>query len=116
MTMHRSPQLPDAGFVRPFVVTHGRTVGHAGDIALETMVEARVLDGALAPDHAAVVDVCRVGPRSVMEIALELTIPIGVARVLVADLTATGHVEQCTTAETEKQEIVERLLAGLRAL
>ena len=51
-----------------------------------------------------------------MEIALHLDLQIGVARVLVADLTASRHVEQYDTATSESAQIVQRLLDGLRAL
>jgi hypothetical protein len=107
----------DASFVRPFVVTQGRTVGEAGDTPLETLVVARTSPEGLAPDHAAVVTACSGDPVSVMEIAMHLDIQIGVARVLVADLTASEHVEQYDTASSsESSAIVKRLLEGLRAL
>ena len=106
----------EASFVRPFVVTRGRTVGVAGDIPLETMVVACGPGDRLGRDHRAVVDFCSGTPQSVMEIALGLDQPIGVARVLVADLTASGHVEQHETADSENAAIVQRLLDGIRSL
>lgn len=106
----------DASFVRPFVITGGRTVGQAGDIPLETLVVSSGVSEGLGPDHAAVVSVSSNDPVSVIEIAMLIDQPIGVARVLVADLTASGHVEQYDTAASENQAIVERLLEGLRAL
>jgi len=106
----------EASFVRPFVVTQGRTVGEAGDIPLETLVVARTSPEGLAPDHAAVVTACSGDPVSVMEIAMHLDLQLGVARVLVADLTASEHVEQYDTASSESSAIVKRLLEGLRAL
>lgn len=105
-----------ASFVRPFVVTGGRTVGEAGDIPLETLVVSQFSSEGLLPDHAAVVEVCSGNPVSVIEIAMLIDQPIGVARVLVADLTASGHVEQFDTAASENAAIVQRLLDGLRAL
>ena len=106
----------DASFVRPFVITQGRTIGEAGDIPLETLVVAQSSTDGLAPDHAAVVTACSGDPVSVMEIAMHLDLQWGVARVLVADLTASGHVEQYDTASSESAAIVKRLLDGLRAL
>jgi len=107
----------DASFVRPYMVTGGRTVGQAGEIPLETLVVARrPLDG-LGPDHAAVVIACGQGePQSIVEIAIHTGQPIGVARVLVADLTASQHVEQYDTAANENATLVRRLLDGIRAL
>ena len=102
-------------FVRPYVITAGRTVGEAGEIPIETLVVARIGTAGLSPDHAHVVSLCP-DPISVAEIAVYLAQPIGVARVLVADLTASGHVEQHQTAATEGVAIVRRLLDGIRSL
>ena len=102
-------------FVRPYMITAGRTVGEAGDIPIETLVVAHRANEGLSPDYAAVVDLCP-EPISVAEIAVHIHQPIGVARVLVADLTASGHVEQHETAATEGAAIVRRLLDGIRAL
>ena len=114
-TGHDPPDLEDS-FVRPYMITKGRTVGDAGDIAIETLVLATA--GAspdLDPDRAAVVDLCD-SPLSVAEIAVHIHHPIGVARVLVADLTASGHVHQHETAAAHGAELVRRLLDGIRAL
>jgi len=107
----------DSSFVRPYMITGGRTVGDAGDIPLETLVVAKRPSDGLGPDHAAVVKVCSGGePQSIIEIAVNINQPIGVARVLVADLTASGHVEQYDTAASENAVLVRRLLDGIRAL
>ncbi|MEM7096440.1 MAG: DUF742 domain-containing protein [Actinomycetota bacterium] len=105
----------DESFVRPYMITGGRTVGAAGDIPIETLVVARQTRDGLNPDHAMVVVLCA-EPLSVAEIAVHMRQPIGVARVLVADLTASGHVEMHDTAATEGAAIVRRLLDGIRAL
>ena len=107
----------DSAFVRPYMITGGRTVGHAGDIALETLVVAKRPTDGLSLDHATVVNLCEGGqPLSVIEIALNMDQPIGVARVLVADLTSSGHVAQYDTAATENEVLVRRLLEGIRSL
>lgn len=107
----------DASFVRPYMITGGRTVGAAGEIPLETLVVARASSQGLSPDHAAVVVVCGGGePLSIVEIAVHIGQPIGVARVLVADLTASQHVEQYDTAASENAALVRRLLDGIRSL
>jgi hypothetical protein len=106
---------PEESFVRPYMITGGRTVGAAGDIPIETLVVAQRPRDGLNPDHAFVVDLC-IEPLSVAEIAVNIRQPIGVARVLVADLTASGHVEQYETAATEGAAIVRRLLDGIRSL
>ena len=106
----------EESFVRPYIITGGRTVGAAGDIPIETLVVSRRPSANLDPDHATVVDYCSQEPLSVAEIAVHIRQPIGVARVLVADLTASGHVEQYETAASEGAAIVRRLLDGIRSL
>lgn len=120
LTMVDDPEYADdvdSSFVRPYMITGGRTVGEAGEIPLETLVVAKASTEGLAPDHAAVVEVCGRGePLSVIEIAVHIGQPIGVARVLVADLTASQHVEQYDTAASENAALVRRLLDGIRSL
>ncbi len=106
---------PNDSFVRPYMITAGRTVGEAGEIPIETLVVAHRSSAGLGPDHAAVIDLCA-EPLSIAEIAVHIRQPIGVARVLVADLTASGHVEQHDTAASQGAAIVRRLLDGIRSL
>lgn len=115
--MEESDFADESSFVRPYMITKGRTVGEAGEIPLETLVVARRDSLGLGPDHAAVVELCDQGqPYSVIEIAMHLNHPFGVARVLVADLTASQHVEQYDTAASENAALVKRLLDGIRSL
>jgi hypothetical protein len=117
MDPHSDLHVDDSSFVRPYMITGGRTVGEAGEIPLETLVVAKRSTEGLGPDHAAVVRVCGSGePLSIVEIAVHIAQPIGVARVLVADLTATQHVEQYDTAASENAALVRRLLDGIRSL
>ncbi|MEO0495055.1 MAG: DUF742 domain-containing protein [Actinomycetota bacterium] len=110
------PSPEDESFVRPFMITGGRTVGDAGEIPIEAMVVATTPDTAgLGPDPASVVSLCH-SPLSVAEIGAHLGVPVGVARVLVADLTASGHVDRYQTAASDDATIVRRLLHGIRSL
>jgi hypothetical protein len=57
--------------------------------------------------------------RSVAEIAAQLAVPLGVARVLVGDLLDSGRVRvlETLTEETawdERHDLLERVLGGLR--
>jgi predicted ArsR family transcriptional regulator len=56
---------------------------------------------------------------SVAEVAAELGVPLGTARVLVSDLYAEGllviHLPSFTRAGRPRTEVLERLLTGLRA-
>lgn len=106
---------PDDPFVRPYMITAGRTVGAAGDLPIEAMVIARGDADGLDEDKAKVMDLCS-RPVSIAEIAARASFVLGVARVLVADLTASGHLEMYETAAVQDAAIVRRLLDGIRAL
>lgn len=112
---HGADNFIEESFVRPYMITGGRTVGAAGDIPIETLVVATRGAEGLDPDRTAIINHVST-PLAVAEIAVHIGQPIGVARVLVADLTASGHVVQHSTAATEGAAIVRRLLDGIRAL
>lgn len=112
---HRIGGRPAMPFVRPYIVTHGRTEGVGEPIPIETLVVAQQDADGLDPDRAAVVSLCR-EPLSVAEIAAHIHHAIGVARVLVADLTASGHVIQYGTEKAPGAALVNRLIRGIRAL
>lgn len=111
-----------AALARPYSWTEGRT-----QPAVELAVEARVRTtprGRALPQQRAsalwtVTQLC-LRPRSVAELAAHLSVPLGVARVLVADLLGDGlvEVEATLTADTgidERRQLIERVLSGLRA-
>ena len=103
--------------VRPYVRTGGRT-RPAVDLAIEALVSTAA--GAPEPpgaDHRAIVALCA-SPRSVAEIAALLEIPLGVARVLVADLAKDGGVVVHDTSGPDGPDatLMQRVLDGLRRL
>jgi hypothetical protein len=76
-------------FVRPFVITGGRTRAADTSMRMETLVQtvgARS-GGHLTFEHARIAELCR-EPASIAEVAANLHVPLGVAMVLVADLVA----------------------------
>ncbi|MCX6465674.1 MAG: DUF742 domain-containing protein, partial [Pseudonocardiales bacterium] len=104
--------------VRPYVLTGGRTRGHV-DFAVEALVTTVPRPGRQGEpvEHARIRDLCR-SPRSVAEISALLHLPLGVTRVLLADLLAAGAVSVHRTADAGGPDLVlmERVLAGLRRL
>jgi hypothetical protein len=89
-------------------------------LPIETVVTAaRPLGptGAALPDeHRAIVDRC-VTPSAIAEVSAHLRLPLGVARVLVADLVDDGWLTASQTAGDQPEiDLVERLISGLRAL
>ncbi|MCB0989205.1 MAG: DUF742 domain-containing protein [Microthrixaceae bacterium] len=82
-------------FVRPFIMTGGRTASVRDDLRLETLVrrvpEAEV-DGRMASEKMDLLRSCET-PTSVAELGAELSLVVGVVKVLIEDLVESGHVE-----------------------
>ncbi|WP_371502670.1 DUF742 domain-containing protein [Kitasatospora sp. NBC_00374] len=104
--------------VRPFIVTGGRTRPVQEDLRIETLVSA--LPSALAApigfERHRIVELCQY-PHSVAELAALLPVPLGVARVLVADLAAERYVRVHPQAAGDVTvALLERIRAGLLRL
>ncbi|ODQ89209.1 hypothetical protein BHQ18_15880 [Mycolicibacterium flavescens] len=109
--------------VRPYILTAGRTTPRI-DLPFEAPIET--LDSAEPPRwpgsdvRGQIVALCVEHP-SVAEIAAKLSLPLGVARVLIGDLVLQGYVAvrgTLTESSTldERRELIGRTLRGLRAL
>lgn len=108
---------PGVAPVRPYVLTRGRTRPPV-DLPLEALVTAGPAAARSAGStQAALVQLCRV-PRSVAEVAAFAGLPLGVTRVLVGDLAATGAVVVQPTAGADGPDLalLDRVLVGLRKL
>lgn len=105
--------------VPAYAVVRGRTRSLGRDLPIETMVTTTP-DGLRAAttiqfEERDIVLLCR-KPQSIAEVAAKLKVPLGVARVLVSDLTATGRLAvHVPSAERPDRAVLERLLSGLRA-
>lgn len=116
-------ELQDDGdyLVRPYTVTGGRTEPRY-QLEIEAMVLAahhgmRDLS-LLSPECQAILQFCR-DWQSVAEISAVLQIPLGVARILIADLAVEGlvRIHQPDHAQGGPDiELLERVLSGLRRL
>ena len=109
--------------VRPYAMTGGRTRPRyqlAIEALVSTTADPHQLQGQL-PEHQRICHLCR-EIKSVAEISALLTIPLGVARILVADLAEAGLVaiHQPGGDETAGGQpdvtLLERVLSGLRKL
>jgi hypothetical protein len=105
--------------VRPYLITGGRTRA-VGTLPLETLVEitdeAHQRSGSLQFEARRVIELCQT-PLSIAEIAALIMIPLGVARVLVADL-ADGDllkIHRTVSADGPDIPLLERLLDELRS-
>ncbi|WP_280342401.1 DUF742 domain-containing protein [Nocardia neocaledoniensis] len=109
------PEVDDR-FVRPFVVTAGRTVPVLDGLRLETLVQAApsALSAPLRFEEHTVVRLCQ-RPHSIAEIGAALRIPVGIAKVIVSDLAAAGRVGVRDAPELSTAAI-ERIRDLVRAL
>jgi hypothetical protein len=105
--------------IRPYAMTGGRTTADT-DISLEAQIQASTRAshhlGAYRWEAAKVVELVQ-SPMALIEIAARLDIPIGVARVLVADIVADGAVVLHVPEKTQSfASLLERVLDGVRNL
>jgi len=120
---------PTGALVRPYAVTRGRTRPRL-DIALEALVETTVRGrsansrerNAHGREQQYIAALCDGRLQSLAEISARMQLPLGVARVLVADMAAEGLVavyEPTSFDESDDAvgtELLERVLSGLRRL
>ena len=109
--------------VRPYAMTGGRTRPRyqlAIEALVHTTAQPHQMQGQL-PEHQRICNLCR-EIKSVAEISALLTIPLGVARILVADLAEAGLVAIHQPGGDENAggqpdvTLLERVLSGLRKL
>jgi hypothetical protein len=116
----------DAGpVVRPYALTGGRTEPADGEILdlIAVIVASRRVVGAddqldLSPEHRKILGFCR-QPVTVADVASDTALPLGVVRVLLADLTLQGRITVIPQRPADEQpsaELLKEVLHGLRAL
>jgi hypothetical protein len=111
----------DPRVVPVYALTQGRTRSAGRDLPWEALVATtdagRAALSRLRFEHAEIIRMCR-RPVSVAEVAANLGVPVGTARVLVSDLYADGflvvHLPTLSDRGRPGTEILERLLTGLR--
>jgi len=119
---------PTGALVRPYAVTRGRTRPKL-EIAIEALVETTVRGRAANSRSGAghgqeqqyISTLCDGRVQSLAEIAARMQLPLGVARVIVADMAADGLVAVYEPASLDDNdavgtELLERVLSGLRRL
>jgi hypothetical protein len=111
----------EAGVVRPYLLTGGRTRTGSRHLAVEAMVAATAAGSdkatSLSPELRGIVELC-VQPQSVAEVAARLSTPLGVVRVLVSDLTDDRllQVHEGRADLAADVDLLERLIARVRAI
>jgi hypothetical protein len=112
----------EAAIVRPYAWTRGRTKANY-ELRLETLISATELareqTRLVQLEHRSVSALCRY-PLSVAEVAAKLSIPLGVARVVLSDMAELGLISiHRTFADDDIAAhlvLMERVLSGLRRL
>jgi nucleoside-diphosphate-sugar epimerase len=106
----------DRTLVRPYLVTGGRTRPVRDGLRVETLVHAApaALHAPLKFEQRRIVELCQ-APQSIAEIATAIGNPLGVARVLVADLIAANVITVHESADITI-EMLERIIERVRVL
>jgi hypothetical protein len=113
----------EPNLVRPYTLTAGRTDARVHlplEAPVQTLEWTRPPRWPASDVRSQILTLCVDSP-SVAEIAAQLSVPLGVARVLIGDLVTHGHVRVHTTlsdsaTDDERRELIGRTLRGLRAL
>src|ERR1700728_1527942 len=109
--------------VRPYALTRGRT-RHSGEafdlVATVLATQARIADpGGLGPEHFSVVQLAET-PTTVVDIASDVDLPLGVVRILLADLREIGLVTIAAPVPMKSRQVdrdtLKEVLHGLRGL
>jgi len=120
---------PTGALVRPYAVTGGRTRPKV-EIAIEALVETTQKGRATGTrdgvsnqgrEQQYIVTLCDGRLQSLAEISARMSLPLGVARVLVADMASDGMVAVYEPTSIDGNdavgtELLERVLSGLRKL
>ncbi|MGH3279059.1 MAG: DUF742 domain-containing protein [Trebonia sp.] len=109
--------------VRPYALTQGRTrvSGETFDIVATVLTtRARITDpGRLGPEHFAVLHLAQ-APTTVVDIASDIDLPLGVVRILLADLREFGLVTIEAPISMKARQVdrdtLKEVLHGLRGL
>ena len=111
--------------VRPYALTGGRTEPADGEVLdlIAILVAADKAGSAanalaLSPEHRRILGMCR-EPATVADIASDMALPLGVVRVLLADLILQGQIivlPHQPIGEQPRAELLREVLHGLRAL
>jgi uncharacterized protein DUF742 len=113
----RDGSLDEDPLVRPFMLTGGRTQPVQDGLRIETQLHAApaALSAPLRFEARRIVELCQM-PRSIADLSAALGAPLGVVRVIVADLVTEGHVLVGNAPGELSTALIERIRDRVRAL
>jgi hypothetical protein len=94
--------------IRPFMLTNGRTQPLQDGLRIETLLYA-------APAARRIVELAQ-SPMSVADLSVALRAPLGVVRVIVADLITQGYLTVQESVGELSTSLIERIRDRVRAL
>jgi len=111
--------------VRPYALTGGRT-DPVGDTVLDLIAVVAACGPApvptdspgLSPEHRKLIGLCQL-PATVADVAADTALPLGVVRVLLADLIQQGRITvlpRRAAASQASPDLLKEVLDGLRSL
>jgi hypothetical protein len=107
----------DDPILRPFMLTGGRTQPMQDGLRIETQLYSApaALSAPLRFESRRIVELCQ-APRSIADLASVLAAPLGVIRVIVADLITEGLVLVDDGPREFSTTLIERIRDRVRAL
>jgi Protein of unknown function (DUF742) len=107
----------DDPVVRPFMLTGGRTRPLHDGLRIETLLQAApaALSAPLRFEARHIIELCQ-APMSVADLAVALKVPLGVIRVIVADLVTDGYLRIEQQLGELPIALIERIRDRVRAL
>jgi hypothetical protein len=111
----------EAGSVRPYALTGGRTRGTGELLPIEALVSVvRMPVLRLSTEKSRIVELVLAEYLSIAELSAHLHLPVGVVRVLVGDLVDEGHARVHGVADNHNPaatlSVLESVLDGISAL
>jgi hypothetical protein len=105
-------------FVRPFIMTGGRTRAERRDLRVETMLQCSVdhVPRGLPSEQEALLRLC-IDPQSVAEVAAKLHLVVGVVTVIAGDLIAADLLTVHHTDPVEVElDMLTKMIERVRAI
>ncbi|MFI1996567.1 DUF742 domain-containing protein [Actinoplanes sp. NPDC020271] len=112
-----SGDLDEDPVIRPFMLTNGRTQPMQDGLRVETLLRAApaALSAPLRFESRRIVELCQ-SPRSIADLSVALRAPLGVVRVIVADLITQSFLDVEKQPEELSTSLIERIRDRVRAL